>query len=504
MATRSSLRAPALALALSGLLSATTGCFELDDTWVLNPDGSGKVTRTLTLNPRGKPATLYANLGIKRAKGVDAWADFSSTSLEDGRLRIRATAYFRDLNALDLKLGPQPYWGPAKGSGVRRIELSDQDPAKAQAGTGDPEARRKFLQRIMRSYRRAKQASFRARLQVPGALSDASGLKKAPGGWEARVELKKVYEAIEPLLSDDAFLVKRGSRRLLGPVVNAKACGGTLSADVAGGGQALFDYEAEAAQARAKSDHLLDELGVDAVAGGRELRVHKARATALTYLRSETFAPPHLRFMNADFRPHLRLKLRLELNGKPISVEGVEVVSAKTQGGTELALADFKEDHEAKADSEKKSHVDVELLLDYPPEGFKGLREIKGSLQIYIANETREVDLGLKRIATGESTADSAITKVDRSGWITLVCTTIEPADVKRIQIVTAEGKRLKVDVLSNNKKETGCELLLKCARKIKPDQAIRVVIEVYADKALVELPFEVKGIDLTGKSKTP
>lgn len=499
---RSALGRTSLLLALGALLTLTSGCFELDDAWVLNPDGSGKVTRTLTLDPRGKKAKDWAQLGIKRAKGVDAWADFQSKSLDDGRLQIQATAYFRDLNALDLKLGPQPYWGPTDASGARRIELSDQNPAKAsQGGIPAPGSSKRLLETILRSYRRAKQASFQSRLQLPGAVSEASGLSEVDGSYRARLELEKVYEALEPRLEDEDFLAKRGRRRLLGPVVNAKACGGTLSASVAGGGKPLFDYATEAAAARAKSDRLLDAIGVDAVKGGRELRVHSARVTGLTYLRSEAFAPPQLRYMQADYRPHLRLKLRLELNGTPIATEGVELVSAMTLGGVQLAIPEFKADHGAEPDDEKKSHVDVELLCDYPPPGFRGLKEVSGNLRIYISSETREVDLGLKRIALGESTADSGITDV-QSGWVTLRCAAIEEPDVKAVRFVSEAGKRYTVDILSRNAKETGCELILKSPRKVDLSTKARVLVEVYADKALVELPFEVKGIDLTGAPK--
>jgi hypothetical protein len=495
------LRRGALFLALSLLLALTSGCFEVEDAWVLNPDGSGKVTRTLTLDPRGKAAKDWANLGIKRAKGVDAWADFKSKSLDDGRLEIQATAYFRDLNALDLKLGPQPYWGPADSTGARRIELSDQDPAKAtRGGTPDPGSSRRLLKTILRSYRRAKQARFKASLRLPGAVSGASGLTEQGDAWRAEVALEKVYQSLEPLLDDDDFLLKRGRRRLLGPTVNAKVSGGSLSASVTGG-KALFDYAGEAAAARAKSDRLLDEIGVDAVKGGRQLRIHAARVTGLTYLRSEAFAPPQLRFMQADFRPHLRVRLRLELNGDPIATEGLELVSATTLGGVQLALPEFKEDHSAESSNDKKSHVDVELLCDYPPRGFRGLKEISGNLRVYISSETREVDLGLQRVAVGESTADNAITEINGT-WVTLRCATLEEAEIKAVRFVTESGKRYSIDVLSKNKRETGCELTLKVPRKFDLKRKLRVLVEIHADKALVELPFEVKGIDTTGAAK--
>lgn len=493
------LKRAALLLGLAALLTLTGGCFEVEDEWVLNPDGSGKVTRTLTLDPRGKPAKDWARLGIKRATGVDAWADFRSSSLEDGRLAIQATAYFRDLNALDLKLGPQPYWGAPDASGARRIELSDQDPAQAaRGGAPDPGSARRLLSTILRSYRRAKQATFQSRLRLSGAVSEASGLSRAGQAWGARVELEKVYQTLEPLLEDDDFLSQRGRRRLLGPVVNAKACGGTLSARVAGGGQALFDYAKEAAAARAQSDRLLDRIGVDAIKGGRQLRVHRARVTGLSYLRSEAFAPPQLRFMQADFQPHLRIQLRLELNGAPIAAEGVELVSATTLGGAQLALAVFKEDHQAELDDEKKSCVDVELLCDHPPRTFRGLKELSGNLRVYISSETREVDLGLERVAAGESTADNAISEV-HGNYVTLRCATIEESEVKAVRFVSEEGKRYPIQILSRYAKETGCELSLNVPKKLDLGRKLRVLVEVHADKALVELPFVVKGVDPTG-----
>ncbi|MBL4845415.1 MAG: hypothetical protein JKY65_07815 [Planctomycetes bacterium] len=479
-----------------------SGCFEVEDEWVLNPDGSGKVTRVVTLKPRGKPATVWAKLGMRRAKGVDAWADFKSETLEDGRLRLQATAYFKDLNTVDFKLGPQPYWGPAAG-GERRIELSDQDPAKSVSAAPSADRalatkRMNFLKRVLRAYRGAKSATFRTRLRLSGEVSQASGLKGGKGGTlDAELSLARIYETLEPLLEDPDFLLERGPRRLLGPVVNKKAFGGTLGA-VVKAGKPLFDYAKESAAARAKSDRILDEVGVDAVAGGRPLRLLRARVTSLTYLRSKRAAPSNMRYTLHEFQPHMRLRLRFKFNGRPIAVEGVELDSAKALKGTELRLEKFAKFHKVELDDEDKSIADADLILDYPPRGFRGLGKISGNVRIWIATETKDQDLGFTKIAAGESTADSEIRSVS-GGWVTIVCATIKASDIQSVHFVTSAGKKIKAQVLSSFDRHEGSQVMVKAPRKVKSGEPLRVVFSLYADKALVELPFELEGIDPTG-----
>ena len=147
------------------LALSCAGCFEVEDQWTLNPDGSGQVVRQVTLSPRGKTPEEWTRWGIERSSGAAAWSDYRSATLPDGRLQIRLTAHFADLGALDLACGPQPYW---VGSGdARRVVLSDQAPPAAAAPPADASARsalaerrRSYLGRLLRAYGPVRRATF--------------------------------------------------------------------------------------------------------------------------------------------------------------------------------------------------------------------------------------------------------------------------------------------------------------------------------------------------------
>jgi hypothetical protein len=82
-------------------------------TFTLNPDGSGKVEFQIVPMPEWgmasskRPVATQPNDHLARllsnAKGVDAWANLSVTTQPNLGPRISGTAYFRDLNALEVQ-----------------------------------------------------------------------------------------------------------------------------------------------------------------------------------------------------------------------------------------------------------------------------------------------------------------------------------------------------------------------------------------------------------------
>ena len=75
----------------AALVVALAGCFEIDDTWTLNPDRSGKLTRRITIPSMGRSAEQWSADFVKKAKGIEAWSDLATRTLPDGRLEITAT-----------------------------------------------------------------------------------------------------------------------------------------------------------------------------------------------------------------------------------------------------------------------------------------------------------------------------------------------------------------------------------------------------------------------------
>ena len=92
-------------------MTLLTGCFETKDEFTLNPDGSGKVIHECTFQQvnlggdnEATEDSLKEAIGkvITEAKGVEAWRDVTYKRLDDGRLFFKGTAYFTNLNTLDI------------------------------------------------------------------------------------------------------------------------------------------------------------------------------------------------------------------------------------------------------------------------------------------------------------------------------------------------------------------------------------------------------------------
>src|SRR5262245_1962593 len=92
-----------------------SGCLETTRIYVLNPDGSGKVTVDTLMpdqataadgNEKPNPAKqkevakLMAQDLVSQSEGVDAWSDLVFDVNADGKAHIKGTAYFSDINNL--------------------------------------------------------------------------------------------------------------------------------------------------------------------------------------------------------------------------------------------------------------------------------------------------------------------------------------------------------------------------------------------------------------------
>lgn len=110
-------RPPAAALCLACLTAF--GCVEGEQTYTLNPDGTGKVKFDVTLpapvDPvgggpkKGGREETPDSLRRKAAKQlletpqVDAWKDVTLAFTPDGRLKLAGTAYFRNAAAFEIR-----------------------------------------------------------------------------------------------------------------------------------------------------------------------------------------------------------------------------------------------------------------------------------------------------------------------------------------------------------------------------------------------------------------
>src|SRR5262249_54490055 len=93
------------------LLLLSAGCYERDDKYTINPDGSGKcrvdvrlgLHESLTTHPTHERLPPQADARrvameiLEVSKGVDAWRDVAYSLDRDGMVHFVGTAYFKNL-----------------------------------------------------------------------------------------------------------------------------------------------------------------------------------------------------------------------------------------------------------------------------------------------------------------------------------------------------------------------------------------------------------------------
>ena len=97
-------------------VAAIAGCVEEKKEYTINPDGSGKVNCDIVfapfnLNFGGEEAAPESQIKteiekiLKESKGVDAWQNVSFELTDEGKIHFVGTAYFADINKLDIEAG---------------------------------------------------------------------------------------------------------------------------------------------------------------------------------------------------------------------------------------------------------------------------------------------------------------------------------------------------------------------------------------------------------------
>ena len=124
-------------LVSSLILVLCSACYQSNETYTLNPDGSGKVQFDILLVnpslgmdnenlPLDQKLQQSVSSFLSQSKGVEAWKDVSFRWNEDGRTHIQGVAYFRELETLSLgnqTIGLSPVFSKeANGTGILKIQ----------------------------------------------------------------------------------------------------------------------------------------------------------------------------------------------------------------------------------------------------------------------------------------------------------------------------------------------------------------------------------------------
>ncbi len=210
---------------------SAAGCFEVEQEFTLNPDGSGKVVvhwigPSMDVLGQEKDPDEQVASSIRRqlegAKGVECWTDVSWKELKDGRIEFTGTAYFRDLKSLDLAIaGATPgelrfALARAEGGLVLTPVLAKADEKKEREAPPANEAElKKRVRRERQDYQRLRpllEAVFgRARqkttVNLPADVaSSACFTKRSARSLELAIDGAKLLRVMDALMADDRRL----------------------------------------------------------------------------------------------------------------------------------------------------------------------------------------------------------------------------------------------------------------------------------------------------------
>jgi hypothetical protein len=259
-----------IGLTMVGLL--TGGCFESNDTYVLNPDGSGKVTRMVLFQPPpdqdgldGMSMSMSVNGGkvssqkpgsgktkktpaeqalalagdeLRNSSGIEVWKDVKAYPAKDGRLCFIGTAYFKDLSGLsfhnagcDVGLAPS-LTNDAKGNLILDVRKpNDGEDGKdgdaevaGKGGKAEPKKAmtadevKKAIAEQRSKYQQAKPMmsmllstlKMKMIFRLPGKVERSTNFKKdAVGNLCLSYEGNKMIEVVDVLIRDDKWMAEQ-------------------------------------------------------------------------------------------------------------------------------------------------------------------------------------------------------------------------------------------------------------------------------------------------------
>jgi hypothetical protein len=224
---------------------------------------------------------------VSQSRGVEAWKDVSFGRAEDGRIRFKGTAYFKDLAAFQVNPGGPSHMtlakddkgglvldlgmekGKEKGSGAAPPQLTEEEITKRIA---DHRARWQQQRPMMAMVLGTMKMDLRFRL--PGTPAEVTNFAKGDDGTlRLLFEGPKLLEGMDQLTANDAAmheivaagesLGEGGPKAAL--LMNEKMFGSKESprARVTGDLKPLFDYKAEMEAAKAAQPEMMKKLGLD-------------------------------------------------------------------------------------------------------------------------------------------------------------------------------------------------------------------------------------------------
>jgi hypothetical protein len=544
---------PSKLRAAAGLSVAVllTGCFDTKQDFTLNPDGSGKVVHQSTFQGMdldlggAKPDPQQALLDavrkvLEESKGVDAWRDVTYKRVDDQHVFFRGTAYFKDLSKLDIPNQTLLDFEWQKQAGGKLILSLRTNKDEADAGLTvqkkpastaklSPADQAAKIKEDRAKYEEGKpmmaailgSMKQEALFHLPGKVSQSANFQTDPSGaLKINFSGAKLLEAMDKLVSDDAWMLKNGDSGVMGdpgqkPGMDEDMNGmlfGTkapVEAVITGPTAPLFDYAAEVAAAKldfAKTEKEL-ALSPGSLAPPAQGEALKNLRVVGVQLVTESDQKRNLLPFNT-FDAGYKLALCADFSGAVLAVADKSALDTAVADNGDNLLPERQFDraiHFPRLSNDKTSVV-FEVALRPPGKGVSGVKELSGHLGYSVASGTKNVDLGIEEIKEGaKGTEFGAQIVTIKEGWqkngsqdmqlkLNLGFQTI-----KSVSLV-ADGNKTALQQggsMSDGKTST----ITYSYKQAYPAKA-RLELEMFDNVQTFEVPFKLENITLLGGQK--
>jgi hypothetical protein len=525
------------------LLALLTGCFETKQEFTINPDGTGKVVHECSFqgfdfsgNSEPTEELLKEEVGkiISGSKGVEAWRDVSFDLQDDGWLHFKGTAYFTNLNTLEIKNHTMLRFNWKTGGGETVLMLrTNATERKSSARIKEEldwnrltsEERGKKLRSQRAKFQRAKPAmsaivgaiKHEVIFHLPGSVSANAGFAKRPDGTlHLKFEGDKVLAAAEKLMSNDEWIAKNLDLHLDNPETPASdeelrtlvyGSKEPVQATVSGV-KPLFDFASEAAGAKKDMVKLLqglnrqftpDVASVPASRGG-DLKSIKVVGVRLV---SET-GPPNSDFRPFNYEPGYALVLQAVFPGSILRLtDNSRFETAVADDGTSL-LQDTRGTSEIRFPklSEDKTSVLIEAELKFPGIGVKGLKELSGRLEYQVDGPGKAVELGFSELKLGSKGKElGAQIEALNPGWRNVGSEIQLKLNAKRESLkgiyLVQNSTKTRLEQIGFSRIGDWCTITFESKAAIQPGG--KLVAELFDERQTFTTLFKLENISLLG-----
>lgn len=530
-----------------GAAVVLSGCLEVKDDYVLNPDGSGKVRhevyfQNISINLGGENQSPGEEMKkavetlLSQSEGVETWKDVTYELASDGRIHFTGTAYFKSLQEIKFKHGNltadilEFSWQPQPdGSAILALKDEKEEEDSERAPITDIESeiaaeRAKYLQMKPMMMGMLGGMKARATFQLPASPASISGFQKREDGrYEIAVDGEKVMQGINDFIMDDERvreMILQGKsindqegmdEALMGEIFGIA---GPVQA-VVPAGTATFDYTAEVGAAREAYPGMVEALGLTGVSapaaslpvatggGFEELRMVGARLAEDTGSNS---ARPF------NWTPGYTLSLAGRLSGRALAVAGGELKAVETlEGRSLLPDSEFQRQINGGSISEDGRLLVWEVEAKNPGQA-RGLKRVAGTMEYLVAEGEETVDLGFEKLAPGSKgkAMNAVIQSIEKQPWgnedqyILELKLVLVPDQIKEVEVLGADGRPLpEIGIYSRMTMGENDTTLSIRSKQPYPDNG-RVRLIQHANLKKFQVPFELTNIDLLGRPLVP